>query len=319
MGGGMVALTNLSAESGGATEARAFIGGGGSSTYDANYSAAFFVMMMPYAMMFANRKGPMRWLAIPMVPVLAVAMIRTGSRGGIIALAVLSISAVVFADKKQRKLQIGILVICVGAMLLSPHAELATRLQSLVSGSDYNFDARDGRWEVWSRGVGMMLRHPAFGVGIGAFQPADGAISGSYVDAHDAYVQIAAELGVLGITAFVIMIRKAFSTIWSRRRALRAGWLGSPASGEVSLDEALATAALCSLIAELTAATFLSVAYEAMTIFALTVPVALAMSQRTQAARVPSGPAAPSEASRRRAGIVRRQPASPPRIARAGS
>lgn len=280
LGGGLVTTTNLSASASGAVATRAFIGGGGSTTYDANYSAAFFVMMLPYALMFASRPGRMRWVAIPMVPVLAVAMISTGSRGGIVALAVLLVCTVIFSEKKQRKLQLLFFGLAIGAMLLAPHADLATRLRTLVTGEDYNFDARDGRWAVWRRGISFMIHYPLAGVGVGAFMPANGTMSGSYVDAHNAYVQIAAELGVGGIATFGFMIAHAFKSIWRRRRAIRAAEAPG-SSSQQSLESALATAALCSLIAELTAAIFLSMAYEAMTMFALTVPVAIALTKRS--------------------------------------
>jgi O-antigen ligase len=315
LGGGSVSVTSLTGDVGGAVESRAYIAGGGSTTYDANYSAAFFVMMLPYAIMFATRKGPLRWIAIPIVPILATAMIRTGSRGGIIAMGALALSTVIFTNKDKRKLQIAIFAVGIGAMFLAPHSELAARLQSLFSGSDYNFDARDGRWEVWSRGVGMMFSHPVLGVGVGAFIAANGATSGSYVDAHSAFVQIAAELGIIGIATFVVMIAFAFKAIWRRRRALAAAPIGT--SEERSLDTALATAALCSLVAELTAAAFLSMAYEAMTLFALTVPVALAMANHASATQR-SLPAR-GMASQRRRPQARPVAATPPRVARSGA
>ena len=68
----------------------------------------------------------------------------------------------------------------------------------------------------------------------------------------------------------------------------------------------LATAALCSLIGELTAAIFLSsMAYDAMTLFALAVPTGLAMSLpasnlRGRLANIPGG------------GTVRRRQAARP-------
>src|SRR5205814_1707601 len=73
----------------------------------------------------------------------------------------------------------------------------------------------------------------------------------------------------------------AFRSLQRSRRVLRAMTNAGDSSPDVSLDSALATAALCSLIAELTAATFLSMAYESMTMFALTVPIALAMTRRS--------------------------------------
>jgi O-antigen ligase len=208
-------------------------------------------------------------------------MIKTGSRGGVIALFVLALCIPIFAEKKQRTMQIVMLAAGLGAMMLAPHSELAARMQSLFSGQDYNLSGGGGRWDVWSTGIRLMFTHPLVGVGIGAFPVADAAVSGQYVDAHNAYVQIAAELGILGIGSLVVMIMTAFKSIQRSRKMLRAMAKAGDASNEVSLDAALATAALCSMIAELSAAMFLSMAYDAMTMFALTVPMALAMTQRS--------------------------------------
>jgi len=54
--------------------------------------------------------------------------------------------------------------------------------------------------------------------------------------------------------------------------------VGDESDDKLAFDRMLATAALCSLIGELTAAIFLSMAYDAMTLFALAVPTGLAMS-----------------------------------------
>jgi O-antigen ligase len=259
---------------------RAFISGGGSVTYDSNYSAAFFVMMLPYAMMFASRKGLLRWLAIPAVPVLGLGMLKTGSRGGIVALVVLAVCIVIFSDRKSRPKQVLILSIGLAAMLLSPHSELAARLRALVTGEDYNFDAPGGRWEVWSNGMTMLLRRPVVGVGMYAYGIANHDMGGGYTDAHNAYVQIAAELGLPGIAALIVMIVTAFKSALGMRRVNLAILRADPQNERASFAVALSTAALFALIAELTAAAFLSLAYEAMTMFALAVPVGLALNER---------------------------------------
>jgi len=257
----------------------------------------------------------MRFVGMAAVPTLALAMIKTGSRGGIIALAVLALCIPFFAEKKQRTRQIVFLTIGLGAMMLAPHSELAARMSSLVSGSDYNLSGNMGRWAIWTTGIGLMFTHPIVGVGIGAFPVADASASGAYVDAHNTYVQIAAELGILGIGALVVMIVVAFRSLQRSRKVLRAMTKGGDSSPDVSLDSALATAALCSLIAELTAATFLSMAYESMTMFALTVPIALAMTQRSPGqlrATVANGTARIRRQFAPRAAAVPRRAALPP-------
>jgi O-antigen ligase len=260
---------------------RLYIGGGGSTTYDPNYSAAFFVMALPYALMFAGRRGLMRWVALPIIPCLAVAIIDTGSRGGIVALGVVIVALILFARKKYRVRYFVLVAAGVGAMTLVPHSQLTQRFEDVSNGTDYNFSSRDGRMEVWRRGIGMMEARPLTGVGLRAYDAADGVTSGSYTDAHNAFVQIAAELGVGGIVAFVMAIVTAFRIGLRRRRDLSKARPEVP-ENDRALASALMTAALCALIADVASDMFLSMAYEAMTLFAIAVPFGLALNARRQ-------------------------------------
>ena len=286
-GGGNIQVGVLSNGVDAAKLQRSYIAGGGSTTYDANYSAAFFVMMIPYALMFATqKKGMLRWIGIVAVPVLGMGMIKTGSRGGVIAAMVLAICIVIFADKKARPKTIVILAIGFAAMMASPHSELTQRIRTLFTGEDYNFDSKGGRWQIWANGLTMLLQRPVLGVGIGAFPVADQSLGSGYMDAHNSYVQIAAELGFPGITAFIIMILAAFKAVWAMRKSSLAAVRSGQGGEDAQFDLALSTAALCSLIAELTAAAFLSLAYEAMTMLALTVPVGIALLRKPAGAGV---------------------------------
>jgi len=85
------------------------------------------------------------------------------------------------------------------AFALFASAETWERLVSLGNSSeDYNYTSRDGRIEVWKRGVGYMVQNPVLGVGADAFFVADGTISGKenlgfgikYSAAHNSVVQV---------------------------------------------------------------------------------------------------------------------------------
>ena len=281
------------------TGGRAFIGSADSMTLDPNATAALFVLLLPYAVFIATRPGKLRYIAMAAIPVFIAALIRTSSRGGTIALGVLSISFIVFAPKRRRFLYAGVLGAIVVTALLVPHSGLIERFNDLSDSQDYNFTSRDGRIEIWKRGIGMMLSHPALGVGVRAFEVANGTIAHSWLNAHNAVVQIGAELGLGGLIAFIVAICVALRSAYTAVRRTRPlpGRVSDPA---LDFDHGLATAAMCSLIAVLATAMFLSMAYDTMTLFALAVPTALA----TVVARGPgtAGAGAPALA------IASRQP-----------
>lgn len=257
------------------TGGRAFFGADNSITYDPNAAAALFVTLLPYAIFLATRRGKLRYAAMAMIPLFIAALIRTSSRGGTIALGVLAVSLIVFAPKRRRIVYAGVLGVIVITALLVPHSGLIQRFNDLSDSQDYNFTSRDGRVEIWKRGIGMMLTHPAFGVGVRAFEVANGTIAHSWLNAHNAVVQIGAELGLGGLIAFLVAVLVALrSALAVIRRTRPAPGRGSDPT--MDFEHGLATAATCSLIAELSAAMFLSMAYDTMTLFVLAVPTALA-------------------------------------------
>lgn len=262
---------------------RSYIASDLSLTYDANASAALFASILPYLVMFATRRGKLRPVAIAAIPVVIIAIVKTVSRGGIIALGVCAIALLVVAPKSQRKYYVALLAIMVLTIVVTPHQGLVERFSSLSGSQDYNFDARDGRLEVWKRGIIMMVTHPFLGVGVSAYMYANANAAHSWVNAHNAFVQIGAELGVGGLVTFVVAVVAGIRGAIFLRKKTAPTATGYRAPTD-EFDHAFATAAVCSLITTITAAIFLSMAYDALTMFALAVPAALSIG----AARVPA-------------------------------
>ena len=261
-------------------DGRVMIASESSVTYDANATAALLAGLLPYLVMFATQKGKLRAPAIAAIPLTVIAIVKTVSRGGTVALGVCAIMLLLLAPKKQRKYYIVLLGVMVAAVFIAPHQGLVERFSTLSGDQDYNFNARDGRIEVWKRGMGMMIAHPFLGIGVTAYMYANGAAAHSWVNAHNAFVQIGAELGVGGLIAFTWAVIGSFRAGWGirRRTAPTAEGFRSP---EDEFDHAFATAALCSLVATITAGLFLSMAYDTITLLAMAVPAALTVRSGT--------------------------------------
>jgi O-antigen ligase len=145
--------------------------------------------------------------------------------------------------------------------------QLATLLNPT---QDYNWSGRDydGRLELWKRGRGYIADHPVVGIGLAAYTVAEGELSevarqrlahGQEVtplQAHDMFIQIAAELGLPALVAFAFLLWRFYRTTRDVRRAL-----ATPPGVSPPPEHALATALTASLLGFIVCGVFLSAAY----------------------------------------------------------
>ncbi|MHB1512460.1 MAG: O-antigen ligase family protein [Acidiferrobacter sp.] len=81
---------------------------------------------------------------------------------------------------------------------------------------DYNLTARTGRIAIWKRGLKIVKDHP-LGVGMRNFPIAEGhlvedVIGERWMDAHNALLEVTAELGILGGVVFLILLKRGMQT-----------------------------------------------------------------------------------------------------------
>ncbi len=77
---------------------------------------------------------------------------------------------------------------------------------------DYNLTARTGRIAIWKRGLKIVKEHP-LGVGMRNFPIAEGhlvedVIGERWMDAHNALLEVTAELGILGGIVFLTLLKR---------------------------------------------------------------------------------------------------------------
>jgi hypothetical protein len=115
--------------------------------------------------------------------------------------------------------------------------ERATSMFSLKD--DYNFTSRDGRIELWKRGIDHIIARPINGVGAFNFPFAEGrwfedhGTVGAWAPAHNAFLQAFVELGVVGgamWVGIVVLSLKAGWRLWvqDREQARRTGGRAAP-------------------------------------------------------------------------------------------
>jgi O-antigen ligase len=189
------------------------VGGG---LADPNFLAAVLVAGLGFAFALqASSEGRRTRLLLAAVSVLmAVALVRTESRGGVVALAAALVAAIVFGGRLRRPI-VGAAVAFVAAagVYLAVGPSSAHRIVSFGGGGS-------GRSELWAIAYQVFHNHPLGGVGAGNFPVVEGSyaatthtmlakpyqevILGEVV--HNTYLHVLAELGVVGLVLLGIVV-----------------------------------------------------------------------------------------------------------------
>jgi len=251
--------------------------------YDANDMATLIATAMPFALYFllGQRRPIVRILAVVGLAILAVGLIRSGSRGGFIALLAVAIFVLLgFTTVSARARLMGLVAIL--AVVFGAASDRYWQMQTIFNPQqDYNLTSNEGRIKVWKRGLAYMIDNPVLGVGGQNFAVAEGTISPlarlqergrgvRWGAAHNTFIQVGAELGVPGLLLFIGLIATAFGSL---RRVTRLARRSGPAAADLSR---LAQALTAALIGFVTGSFFLSLAYHDILYTLLAFTLALA-------------------------------------------
>ena len=255
-------------------------------TYDANDLALLFVVTIPFA--FFALKGSSRMVKLILLSsmlLMLIGMVKTESRGGFVGLVVIGVMLFLTGSGQARKYTL--IAVIAGTALFSVAAPSAywDRIDTIFHyQKDYNLKEAGGRIMIWKTGLKMIEQNPIIGVGIGCFPNEHAKLSPYHLQsaAHNAFVQVTAELGIVGLFLFISII--VVSLVMSQRikRAARAHLTDPDLLW-------LASAVQVSFIGYVTCAFFLSHAYSG--IFSFCVATGAIMTARYRAWRRSAAPA----------------------------
>lgn len=262
---------------------------GGAIGMDVNDIALVLAVSLPLALGVALRASGFKKIAFwAAAAFIAVVIMRTGSRGGALAL-VAGVLVLLAGLPWRRSIQFALLGVPIALAVWTTAPEsFRERMSSFLAGEeDYNQTDNNGRIAIWKRGFRYGVQHPIFGVGPGGFETQDGigkaemGLSGKWSAAHNTYVQIFAELGFPGLFFFLACVgtvAKSSLNVFRNRRL----------ASEVLRPEYLA-----SLAAFLVGATFLSfllyqITWLLLASLAVMAGGAIETSPRIETARAPA-------------------------------
>jgi len=232
---------------------------------DPNDLGMFFVACVPMAVYLSSRGGLLGlrrlfWLAVAGVLVYGVYL--TDSRGSLLAL--LAVMGV-YVWQKRGMFVAGALGAAAVAVLLA--------LPSRFNEIDPEEASAQGRVDSWYEGMLMFQQHPLFGVGPDMYSDYH------HLTAHNSFVLVLAETGIIGFTLWMALVLYCFRMMWAGSRPLgelaweRTAALEADGDAETALAEldaleagiaegrAIALTLLLSLIGFFVSAFFLSRSY----------------------------------------------------------
>jgi O-antigen ligase len=186
-------------------------GGGG----DPNLQAAGFIAAMFLAMglLTVYRRRAARIGLLAAFAVITVAFFATQSRGGLLALGVSTIAALVlFPDQRRRLLGFVLLGVLIATIAVTSNPSSFARITNFGGGTS-------GRSDIWAVATKVFAEHPLVGVGLDNFQVVEprfallhkavtrvGYIAETPYPAHNTYLQLLAETGVIGLVGFLAVV-----------------------------------------------------------------------------------------------------------------
>ena len=268
--------------------------------FDANFWARSLVVVLPIAMSWLAlaKQNLTRWMAGGAAVAIGFGIYLTQSRGGLIAAgAAVAIWLVMAGRPYIRWLVLAPVVLAV--LLAIPG--VGSRLVTLTDFDGVEQGAGDpslqGRVGAQRAGVGMFLDYPILGIGFGEFRETVPefqrklGIQAEVLDAHNLYLEIAAETGVIGLVAWGLFI--GFGLFVALRAWLISGQSGSAKDRWIHL---MAAGVISGLTAWLIASAFLHASNLRILFAVIAVGVGLDLWAREDP-MVPTGIDGPGESS----------------------
>lgn len=185
-----------------------------------NDLALNLVAFLPLVMMYVKRRGPAlkRFVALGIALLMFVALVFTKSRSGLMG-AIVMLAAYLVVTRSLKPATV--LALIVGGLLVLPALPSSywSRMSSIFQSDLDKTGSRSERRILMEQAWRVFTEHPLTGVGAGQFQNyTDPGRGVRWRVTHNAFLQVAAELGVFGLIAFCFLVIRGFwAALWTRR------------------------------------------------------------------------------------------------------
>jgi O-antigen ligase len=180
---------------------------------DANNLAMTLVLGLPIAwyLSLTSRGAVAHWLYRGYVPLCMLASTLTGSRGGMLTMIVALLIIPLTLSLSPGRLAAAIAMLGLSGALAVTYVPEQVVERLGTTGSAVEEASLGGRLTLWRAGLRAFAREPVLGHGVGGFVPAVLPEMGPNAKvAHNSFISVAVEEGLIGLVLFVTMLTSVF-------------------------------------------------------------------------------------------------------------
>src|SRR5688572_27300230 len=172
---------------------------------------------------FIESRGRMRWLYVVQMALAGTTILLSATRGAalavVVALSIVPATAALLKRRQVVAISATLALLVAAGLFFAPATSterLATIPEELAGGS------LSGRTPIWAAGVELFREHPFIGVGAGAYRNSVRQILIVGEVAHNTFLSIVVELGVVGLAIFCallgVLLLRALELPWLPKR-----------------------------------------------------------------------------------------------------
>ncbi|NOT07122.1 MAG: O-antigen ligase family protein [Gemmatimonadales bacterium] len=212
-------------------------------TWDANDVVCVLMVALALSLLVLQVGG--KWMKVmSFLTIIGIAgtVSRSGSRGGLVGILVVGLAVLLLARGISVVKRVAVLVVSAGALFAWAPPGYWMQMETLLKPKeDYNYTSKDGRRELFNRGIGYIAAYPVFGLGINNFPKAECEISEKAKIArrqntglrctppHNSVIQAGSETGIPGLLLWVGLLIFGFGQMLYLSYTLPKSWLkGTP-------------------------------------------------------------------------------------------
>lgn len=199
------------------TEALDRLSGAPSDVVNPNGLAFIICFVLPFLYLMAGMSWKGYVGALLLVPACLYVLALTGSRSGIVGLAVIVLGILAKSRRRVMWVIAIVAVAVVGFPLLSPNMQ--DRYLSIIGAGEKNAGTAEGRVTGVVDNFVAALHRPIFGHGLGTSREVNGNFIGNDQPAHNLYAEVAQELGFVGLVLFIILLNSIHAGFRECKRA----------------------------------------------------------------------------------------------------